>query len=248
MSDIHQITYEVRPHDADYGKEIKPFTLLNYLQDAAYGHSVSLGFSARDLFKKGLTWVLSRYHIQVERFPVIGEKVTVRTWYPGPQKPFYLRDWEVLADDGNVLVRATSSWLILDMVTMKPADDEGLLDRLEPRPVRAIEDDFNTLPELVEAQWETRFSVRLSDTDLNRHVNHVHYIQWALESITGCVPERSHPGTMEAGYRAEVRFGDTVIARAREAGEGVFHHKLLRESDGRELTRLRTKWNIDHDS
>ena len=153
MTGIHQITYDVRPSEAGYQKTIRPAALLNYLQDAAFEHSVSRGFSAFHLFKKGLIWVLSRYHVRVDRYPSVGEQVQVRTWYPGPQKPFYLRDWEVLDDKGAVLALATSSWLILDAATLKPVDDDGLLDGLEQRPVRAIEDAFQPLPEIPECQF-----------------------------------------------------------------------------------------------
>lgn len=247
MSDIYQITYDIRPYEAGFQKSIQPEALLNYLQDAAFGHSVSRGFSAFQLFKKGLAWVLSRYHIQVKRYPSVGEEVHIRTWYPGSEKPFYLRDWEVLDAKDKVLALATSSWLILDMKTMKPVDDGGLLDRLEPRPMRAIDDAFDPLPELTDSQFESRFCVRLSDTDMNRHVNHVHYIQWALESAARHTPEGSVPLEMEAGYRAEARFGDNIIARVQDLGAGTFCHQLVRESDGRELTRLQTRWGQNGD-
>ena len=242
MTDIYRINYDIRPHEAGFQKLLRPDALLNYFQDAAFEHSVLHGFSAFDLFKKGFTWVLSRYHIRVERYPSIGEKVRIGTWYPGSQKPFYLREWEVLDGNGEVLALATSSWRILEIATMKPVVDDGLLDVLEPNPVRAIEDTFEPLPELTDFQSESRFCVRLGDTDMNRHVNHVHYIQWALESIAGFTPENSAPLVIEAGYRAEAHFGDNLAARARDEGNGVFVHQIARESDGLELTRLRTLW------
>ena len=242
MPDIYRITYDIRPYEAGFQKLLQPDALLNYFQDAAFEHSVSRGFSAFDLFEKGFTWVLSRYHIRVERYPLIGEKVQIRTWYPGSQKPFYLREWDVRDENGEILALATSSWLILDMATMKPVADDGLLEGLEPNPVRAIDDAFEPLPELADFQSESRFCVRIGDTDMNRHVNHVNYIQWALESIAGRTPEKTAPLVIEAGYRAEAHFGDNLIARARDEGAGVFVHQIVRESDGLELTRLRTIW------
>lgn len=243
MSDIFQITYEVRPYEARFESTLKPDALLNYFQDAAYGHSLSRGFSALQLHKKGLTWVLSRYHIIVKRYPEVGEMVRIRTWYPGPEKPFFLRDWEVLDEKGDDIALATSSWLILDKAAMKPVDDNGLLDDLHPRPVRAIEDAFEPLPELKDLQFESRFCVRRGDTDMNQHVNHVHYVQWALESAARNAPEGSVPLEMEVGYKAEARLGDDIIARGKDQGEGIFHHQIILESTGRELTRLRTRWD-----
>ena len=115
MSGIYQMDYRVRPYEAGFGKTALPSALLNYLQDAAFEHSISLGFSVFHLFPRGLTWVLSRYHVKVLRYPLSGETVRVQTWYPGLQKPFFLREWKISAKSGEELVLATSSWLIVDL-------------------------------------------------------------------------------------------------------------------------------------
>jgi acyl-ACP thioesterase len=242
LPDIHEISYTVRPYEAGYGKTLKPEALLNYLQDGVFEHGFNRGISLYHFVPKGLTWVLTRYHVQVERYPGTGEKVTVRTWYPGAIKPYYMRDWEVVDSTGAAIARATSSWLILNMGTKKPVDDNGLLDGITPHPARALEDDFAPLPELETAETESRFRVRLSDTDLNRHVNHVHYIQWALDSIPGDILEKKQPMVIEVGYRGEARYGDDIISRVGAVGDGTYLHQLVRESDGKELTRLRTRW------
>ena len=242
MPEIHEINYTVRPYEAGYGKTLRPEALLNYLQDAAFEHSYRRGISLYHFVPRGLTWVLTRYHVKVDRYPAVGEKVTVRTWYPGAAKPYYLRDWELVGKDGESIGRGTSSWLILDMKTKKPAEDNGLLDGFPPHLVRSLEDDFAPLPELEKVDGESLFCVRLSDTDLNRHVNHVHYIQWALDSVPAETLEKNQVVGIEVGYRAEARFGDKVVSKVGSTGDGTFLHQLVRDSDGKELTRLRTKW------
>ena len=242
MEGVFQLTYSVRPQEAGYLKRIRPDSLLHYLQAAAYEHSTREGFSAFHLFGKGLTWVLSRYHLRILRYPAVGEEVCIRTWYPGSQRPFYLRDWEIVDPRGETLLLATSSWLILDLATRKPVEDDRLLGGLVPRAVRALDDDFPTLPAPENPRYENRFCVRLGDTDLNRHVNHVYYVQWALESAPPEVLASRVPLEIEAGYRGEARHGDVVVVHTGASGDGTFLHQLLRESDGKELTRVRTKW------
>jgi acyl-ACP thioesterase len=242
MSAIHEIRYTVRPHEAGYGDTIQPVSLLNYLQDAAFEHSIKLGFSVFHLFSKGLTWVLSRYHIKIDRYPVAGESVRIHTWYPGSQKPFYLREWEILDENERIIVRATSSWLVVDIKTGKPVDGDSLLSGLTVMERRAIEDGFKPLPEPGPEGIKGRFSVRLSDTDLNRHVNHIHHILWALE----CVPQEflsgNVPAEIEAAYKGEIMFGQNVIVQTRRSDDRVFNHKLVLEYDDREVARLRTRW------
>ena len=242
MSDIHETRYIVRPYEAGFGKTALPEALLNYLQDAAFEHSIQLGFSVFHLFPMGLTWVLSRYHVKIDRYPTAGELLRVRTWYPGPQRPFYLREWEILDEDGNCLVRATSSWLVVDLKTGEPTDGEMVLENLSVTEKRAIEDDFKPLPIPRETDLAREFSVRLSDTDLNRHVNHSQHILWALESVPEEQLSGGVPVQIEAAYKEEILFGQNVTVRTEAGKDGVFLHQLLIEPGGEEAARVRVKW------
>ena len=242
MSDIHETRYTVRPYEAGFGKTALPETLLNYLQDAAFEHSIRLGFSVFHLFSMGLTWVLSRYHVKIDRYPAAGETVRVRTWYPGPQKPFYLREWEILDQDGGSFVRATSSWLVVDLETGKPTDGEMVLKNLSVTEKRAIEDGFKSLPAPRKTNLTRKFSVRLSDTDLNRHVNHSRHILWALESVPEEQLSGGVPVKIEVAYKEEIVFGQNITVHTEAGEDGVYLHRLLTEPGGEEAARLRVKW------
>ncbi len=76
-----------------------------------------------DLFKKGLTWVLSRFHIEITRYPKWGETVQINTWPSGRGPLFAVRDYEILDAEGP-LAAATSSWLIVDLKT-PPSGPDG---------------------------------------------------------------------------------------------------------------------------
>jgi acyl-ACP thioesterase len=237
-----QFKYRVRPHECSYGRTAEPLAMLNYLQDAAFSHSLKLGFSVYDLYKKGLMWVMTRYRIQVHRYPAAGEEVTIRTWYPGKAGGFYLREFEILDEKDEVMLAATSSWLILDIKSKKTVEADETVESIPVIPRRAIEDAFEPLPGCHEAHRELTFSVRMSDVDLNRHVNHTVYILWALESVPEGIYGGSRPVDIQVGYRAEGRFGDQVITRVSAVEESSFCHQLVRASDGQELARLKTVW------
>jgi acyl-ACP thioesterase len=243
MKNTYSFTYTIRPHEANFLDKALPHVLLNYLQDAAYGHANELGVSVFHLFEKGLTWVLSRYHIAVDKYPVVGEEVKVRTWVPSPPKRFYLREFEIVGESGDVLVRASSSWLLADIRTKQAVHGDISLGEFPVVPRRAVEDDFGHLPAMEEHNQEERFCVRIGDLDLNRHVNHVVYIQWALESVPKEVLAKCRPVDIEVAYRGEAKKGEIVLARTQALDvENRFLHQLVRESDGKELTRLRTEW------
>ena len=58
---IYEADYTVRSYEIDTTGRVRPLTLFNYMQDAAGEHAARLGVSVLDLFKRNLTWVLSRY-------------------------------------------------------------------------------------------------------------------------------------------------------------------------------------------
>jgi acyl-ACP thioesterase len=76
-----------------------------------------------------------------------------------------------------------------------------------------------------------------------RHVNHVFYIQWALDSVSPGIEKGILPSSIEAVFKAEAVAGDRLVAVIGPGGEeGTWLHSIIREGDGKEVTRLRTKW------
>ena len=84
MEPTYEKTFQVRSYEADAHGLACPTTLLNYLQEAAGDHARLLGVAVRDLMPLGLTWVLSRMHLQILCTVHSREEVRVRTW-PSPR-------------------------------------------------------------------------------------------------------------------------------------------------------------------
>ena len=232
--------YEVGPHQAAHVR-----TLLDYLQETADSHSRELGISVRDLLKKGLLWVLAAYHLNVERYPAAGEKVTVNTWYPGRHDRFYLRDFEVHGTDGNLIAAATTSWALIDVVKRRPVnrEREEVLPDLPVLDRRAVEGGIEHLPPADSPYRGDPFTVGASCLDMYRHVNHVFYIQWALDPVSPGMEKGVLPFSIEAVFKAEAVAGDRLAVALKPAvEEGTWLHSITRENDGKEVTRLRTKW------
>lgn len=85
----------------------------------------------------------------------------------------------------------------------------------------------------------------VKDLDLNKHVNNVVYIQWALESVPKDIILENHPLEVEAAYRAEAFFGEEVISRTQaieKEGRSGYLHQIINKQKGTELTRLRSIW------
>ena len=242
---MHEKPFTVRYYEVGPSRQVRPATLLDYLQDAAAEHASLLRIGVQDLHQRELTWVLSRLRLQVERYADVGETVLVRTWPSTRANLASCREFELLDRQGVIVARATTSWVVLDLVRRRPVRLADVLPDYPLEPRRAIVDDFPPLPRAESHGSELAFAVRQSDLDMNRHVNNAVYVGWALETAPVAVAENCRPVDIEVGFRAEALTGDTVLVRcAPDAGAGAarFLHEIVRQADGRELTRLRVSW------
>ena len=240
---IYEHEVPVRYHELDSHGSVNPVTLLNYLQDTAGLHATRLGISVSDLRKLGLTWVLSRIHLIVNNYPRAGANIVVRTWPASRQGLFSCREFELASEGGKqILGRATTSWAALNISSRRPVKLEEHLPAYPLLARRAIDDDFSTLPPFPDsATSELCFRVLRSDLDSNQHVNNAIYAGWALETV----PDGIAAGTLaelEISFRAEVRYGETVLSRCAVIAPELCLHQIVNQTDGKELARLRTRW------
>jgi len=242
---IYNKEYRLHTYETDARGLAKTVTLLNYLQDAAGDHAGRLGLSVLDLIKRNMTWVLSRYHILVHRYPAMGELLEVTTWPSGKAGYFATRDFEVSASAGPVL-SATSSWMILGREKKQPLKVDDIIDIPYAIERRALVDPFASLPVLSARDAELRFRVEAGHIDWNRHVNNAIYVQWALEAVPADILRGSRAVELEVSYRAETFYGEEVLSVAQrlpdDARGPAFLHQILNAATGAELTRLRTRW------
>lgn len=246
MDLLYTVPVRVGLHEVGPNDEARPSAILNWLQEAAEGHAATVGLGATDLLRRGRTWVLTRYHLELLRSPRRGEHLAVSTWPSGRAAPFATRDFEVADAAGERVLRATTSWAMLDVATMRPVNPADVLPEDFVRPVRALESNFPSLPRLAAAEGEVTLPVMLRDLDVNVHVNHTVYVSWAVESLPLEVLRGHRLHGLEINYRAAARYGDTVVSRrgprTEEDGDLVFVHGIVHAGTGAELTRLRTRW------
>lgn len=236
-------TFPVRQHETDAHGVLSPGGLCDYLQEAAGNHAHSLGFSVAQLLQKGLTWVLSRFRLRIERLPAAGETARVRTWPAGAEKLFALRDFEVLDGQDVRIAAATSAWLILDTAARRPVRIQSVFEPPDAlRTPRALDLGFDRLPLPDAFDRETPVRVRLSDLDANAHANNARIAEWIVEGIGRDEWERGSLRELDIDFLAEAMAGDAVGSRASARPGGQFLHSLVRGGDGKEIARARTTW------
>ena len=236
--------FRVRAYEVDASGRASVPAVCNWLQEAAGNHATALGWGVDALHEKGLTWVLSRFHLRLAGRPTWREEVTVATWPAGVQRLYALREFRV-SSGGRELGVATTAWLLVNLSTLRPVRLPATLEEIaRGMPGRVVDDGFEKLPELADPEFEVALDVRFADLDMNRHANNVSLIACALEPLPENLVLGRSLAELEIEFRAEALHGERMRAQAqRESGEGcTFLHRLVREGDGRETARARTVW------
>ncbi len=235
--------FTVHTYEVDAFGHLAVPALTGFLAETAGHHATALGVGIDALMARGLTWVLVRQRLEILRAPRLHEELEVETWPSGVDRLAALRDFRVRGADGAELARAITQWLVLDLATRRPRPPLEVLDearfRIEVPHAVSFE---RKLPELERWDREKRFHIRYADIDRNLHVNNGSYLAWAIEAMPREVWQSSRMAALEVQYRAECTLGSAVLSRVLSTGDGAYLHGIVREEDGKELTRLVTRW------
>lgn len=234
--------FTVRSFDVDQRGLLTPIALFAWMLDGAGRHAVQLGWGIHDLQRRGLTWMLSRFRLDIAALPSWGDTVTVHTWPSGIDRLFAMRELRLVDERGDALARATSAWLLLNHTTRRPLRPGPELASLTATtPGRTGELSVATLPEIGAAVSGPAFTARVFDLDVNGHVTAASLARWMLESLPAPALIEKQLRSLELEFRAEVLLGDEIAGEFEIRQEGTLH-RLRRVSDGREAVRGRSAW------
>ena len=186
---VLEFAFDVTTADCDMFARLRPGGLVSFLIVAATRSADELGFGYEFLSRHHLYWVLSRMTIEICRPLLWGDKAVVITWPKDVDGLLYLRDFEVKDQNGEMVARATSGWLAMDMDSKRP---------------RKVEDKFSYMFDQMKDK-STWF-----DFDLNKHVTSSRYIDWMVDNLPTDVLINRYPVSLSVNYLKETMLGEVT--------------------------------------
>ena len=198
--------------EADASWRLKTASFMNFAQEAAGNHAVYLGFGYDDLIATNTAWILSRVHVVFTDTPKWKEDITLTTWHKGLNRLFFLRDFVLTDKEGRERVKATTSWLVLNLETRRLVRDPKLMEEGTVCTENAIETpaDKVQMPKDVEAEHVMDHLVAYSDVDMNAHANNAMYMQWAMDAVDYEVASTRPVKEFTINFNHETKAGDVV--------------------------------------
>ena len=93
---LHRQDFRVHSYEVDTEGLLAPRALCAYLQEAAGGDAARGGYTMERLAEEGLVWVIQWMRVEVERYPVRGETLTVTTWARPFGRALAFREFDVV--------------------------------------------------------------------------------------------------------------------------------------------------------
>jgi acyl-ACP thioesterase len=222
MKDIWYETVPIRFGQVDRSDRLTLFSTFDLFQEAAISHAADLGVGRDDLARTGQLWVLSRMTALMERRPLYGETVIVRSWPLGADRLFAVRDYDIRDSGDNPVVRARSGWLVLDLEKRRPLRVQQVVASLPPNTgVHALPGGAGSLDSPQDMLKAGERRAVFSDIDYNGHVNNTRYIQWIQDLVEPDILENADTLRLDINYLGEVKYGETTgLWAAPAAGPG----------------------------
>ena len=177
---MYHFESRVRFSETDKERKLTLEAIVDYFQDCSTFQSEDLGVGFSYLLPKNLTWVLSYWHIVVEEYPALGDKVKICTLpydfrgFMG-KRNFYMENHE-----GKKIVKADSLWTLLDMTKMLPVKVSDEILSFYPNEEK-IEMEYLPRKIAITGKEETAETlvIQKQHLDCNDHVNNGQYIKIA---------------------------------------------------------------------
>ena len=211
---MYEFNSRVRYSEIDHHGTLTLPALINYFQDCSTFQSEDVGLGTEVLKAEKRAWILSYWQVIEERYPALGERITIGTFPTEFKGLFGNRNFYIKDERGHMIAKAYSVWVFLDTETGRPVRPEekdikpyGMGEALDmPYEGRKI-----SLPE--ETEVLEAFPVRRYHIDTNEHVNNCQYVQMALEFL----PADRQFRQIRVEYKKSAVLGDVIYPkRSRE--------------------------------
>ncbi|MFR5266556.1 acyl-[acyl-carrier-protein] thioesterase [Clostridium sp.] len=189
-NDFYKKNYEIMFCDIDEDYKCRVTSIMNFFTDISLGHGEAGGLNFLEETANGIAQVYLDCSVKINRYPMYREKLEITTWVESMQKFYATRIYVAKDSKGEVVLEGKALAVTIDM-------NKRRLCKIPDRyyEIYCVErKDFEkpnrlTIDSITPIAAEKVFKIRNTDTDSNKHVNNVRYIEWALNTLDNEVLE-----------------------------------------------------------
>ena len=209
LDSVLEKAYKINSLFINTNKKLGLFGLLQLLEEIASEHALKLGFGYESYNEKGFFWVLVRQKLCMDYWPKLNDTITIKTWTKPVLGSYAIREYKIMMNN-KTIGACSSTWMILDSITRKPKKIENAIDLFKPCTDYALDFTAKKISLPKDMVSTKTFEVRISDLDMNNHVNNIKYTQWILDSIPFKYHKSLGVKTFEINFAIETFLEDNI--------------------------------------
>ena len=225
--------YRIAYSDTDVRQRLRLSRLFTLLQEAATDHAALLGAGREKTLDRGILWIVTLQQAVIRRMPVYDEPMQIVTWPGKPKHLLFPRYYRVVDEQKNVLIEASSLWVLMDRNTRKAVFPEQY-DIAVPGMQTGWEIALPRAPQAPLTDETTVFTVPYSYVDQNGHMNNTRYFDLAEDCMPDALRMRNLTGVCTE-YSREARLDTQITLKKEQIGETFL---LAGENEGQKLFKL----------
>lgn len=207
MEYIYSENFSIRNSDFSYIDLIKPQSILEIAEEIAGRHAEKLNIGYETLKKRNLAWVCVRSKFEIVSNLRNGENAIVETYPSIPGKIDMDRNYIIKDLSGNIKVRGTTKWILIDFNTRR-------IQRVNVIDYPYNNDSTSIIPNMskvvinedVILNNRIDFKVLVNDLDHNGHVNNARYVEHVYNTFD--LEETRIIESFEVEYVKELKYNE----------------------------------------
>ncbi len=239
---VYEEVYPVFSFLLDPMKRLSIPAAYGILGDAAGRDAARRGWGYDELVARNQAWVLIRSRMLINRQPVWGDRIILRTWPKLMEGVVAYRDFQILDLDRIVLMAGSTAWTLMDLTSRKPVRLIGKeYETGELANYHAITDKPSKIVWPADMLIVNEMTAKYGQLDMNNHVNNTRYIEWVLNELPIDILLERQIKIVEVNFIAEVKHHDEIriLMPADQSGKNILQGFIKYKEDDRQAFAAR---------
>ncbi len=242
MSYIHTEQFSIRTSEINHNKSLHASALIQLMQEASMQHTIGMKVSVWDMEAIQGGWVLLKMEVQFYHYPVLGQKVTVKTYPSGLDGYFTYRDYFMYDDNDTLCATATTMWTMMNTESRKmvkiPFSFQSLVytsDTPLNRPTKKL---YPATTEVL----SNHVKVNYFHLDWNGHVNNVQLIRFIMESLDNSMHYEKTLDSFAIQFKNEAVLDQELFIYNEDISDHHYRHLITDKTTGKDILTAESVW------
>ena len=198
-------------------------------QETAEAHTNAYDMGYHTMVKDNKAWVLLRVYYEISDYPGIYTDISMQTWSRGFKGVTALRDFVIQSAEGRALIKGTSTWCVIDMLSRYPQRCDKIMEHFPKNDDAATDKVLGKMVPCEDYDTAFEFKVPFMAIDKAQHTNNAMYMRWIMNALPHDMQERAIK-SVDISSVHETKMDDTITVQYTQTDDNVYNFRLLNSS------------------